>query len=87
MSPTSTIREGTSTIITTSYLLRKYVNNASKVPCSKIDKTLKAMINTLRSMNYITTPVLIEYLNRVRLVYFIKRLKYYSFEDYKKILG
>lgn len=69
------------------YFINKYINNSPKVPSTKIDKVLKAIINTYRSIKDSNSRILIDYLNRVRVVYFIKRLKYYSPKDYRECIS
>lgn len=76
----------TTTTITPLYFIKQYINNSTKVSSTKIDKTIKYLINTLNTMLEIrSSSILIDYLNNVRIVYFIKRLKYYDFKQYLEL--
>lgn len=54
-----------------------YVNNCPLVKSSRLDKTIKATINhyntTLKGIDYSN---FISYLNKLRVVYYLKRLEY-----------
>lgn len=67
--------------------ITRFINNSPDVKSSRIDKTIKAIINNLRTRRDLQALEIIEYLNKVRIIYFIKRLKYYNFAKYKEILG
>lgn len=69
---------------TTALFLREFVNNSPEVKSTRIDKMLKAIINNLRARK---EEDIIEYLNRIRIIYFFKRCKYYNYDKFREILG
>lgn len=51
----------------------KFINNCPIVRSSRLDKTIKAIINTYtKEDNY----DYINYLNKIRIIYYLKRLEY-----------
>lgn len=68
--------------MTTTSIIKEYINNSRIVPSTCLDRTLKGIIS-YRWEN----PTLVEYLNKLRIIYYIKRLRYYNFREYKKLLG
>ncbi|KEQ91514.1 hypothetical protein AUEXF2481DRAFT_91996 [Aureobasidium subglaciale EXF-2481] len=71
--------------LTTLSFIKEYINNSSIVKSTKLDNTIKAIINSLikDKKNSIKSFILIEYLNSIRIVYYLKRLKYYNLEKAK----
>lgn len=68
-----------STTITLSKFAKDYINNSRDTSTTKVDKTLKAIINTYNRDSSITSSsTFIEYLNKLRTLYFLERLKYYN---------
>lgn len=65
-------------IIDTKYFLLNVINNCSIVPSSKLDRTIKAIINSLEE-EY--KEDLLSYLNKLRIIYYLRRLEY---KDSKK---
>ena len=66
-------------IIDIKYFLLRIINNCSIVPSSKLDRTIKAIINSLEE-EY--KEDLLPYLNKLRIIYYLKRLEY---KDSKKV--
>lgn len=64
--------------INTKYFLLKVVNKCPIVPSSKLDRTIKAIINSLEE-EY--KEDLLPYLNKLRIIYYLRRLEY---KDSKK---
>ena len=62
-----------STIIDSKYFLYKIVNSCSIVPSSKLDRIIKGVINNLEGENKETLTI---YLNKLRIIYYLKRLDY-----------
>jgi len=59
--------------------ITKYISNSSLVPSTKLDRTIKAIINNTiveRDSYSSIASIKIEYLNILRIIYFIKRLEY-----------
>ena len=61
-----------STLTTKSFLI-KFVNKCSIVRSSRLDKTIKALINKYKSRGL---EEIVEYLNKIRVIYYLKRLEY-----------
>lgn len=59
--------------IDTKYFLLRIINNCSIVPSSKLDRTIKAIINSLEE-EY--KEDLLPYLNKLRIIYYLRRLEY-----------
>lgn len=57
-----------------------FINKDPLVKSSRLDKTLKALINKYRFNNIkrIDTLFIIGYLNKLRIIYYLKRLDYYN---------
>jgi hypothetical protein len=54
-----------------------FINNSPKVFSSRLDKTLKAIINNYLSLNKENDyNIFITYLNKLRIIYYLKRLEY-----------
>ena len=62
-----------SIIIDSKFFITRVINNCSIVPSSKLDRTIKALINNYRVRG---EDSIIEYLNKLRIIYYIKRLEY-----------
>lgn len=60
-------------IIDSKTFLLRIVNNCPLVPSSKLDRTIKGIINNLEER---TKEDLTLYLNKLRIVYYLKRLEY-----------
>lgn len=58
----------------------KFINNCADVKSSRLDKTIKAIINTYssRGLEDSNALFLIDYLNKLRIIYYLKRLDYYK---------
>ncbi len=70
---------------TIEYFVRNYINNSNIVKSTKLDSTLKAIINNYKNnLNYIeSTKEVVDYLNILRVIYYLKRLKYYNINRYQ----
>ena len=62
--------------------IKKIINKSYIISATKLDNTIKALIN----INF-NNKELINYLNILRVIYYIKRLKYYNFNIYNKTLS
>lgn len=71
----------------TYYFLKNKVNSSLIVPSSKLDKTIKAVINTYSNGDKKYKKEIIEYLNILRVIYYIKRLKYKNKVLYMQTIG
>lgn len=69
------------------YFINKFINNSSIVSSTKIDSTIKAIINNFINNYNKNNYIYIKYLNILRIVYYFKRLKYYNYNSFKKQLG
>lgn len=59
----------------------RFINTCPVVKSSRLDKTIKAIINKYSSKEEeeeIEASFLIEYLNKLRIIYYLKRLSYYN---------
>lgn len=64
------------------------VNNCPLVSSSRLDKTIKAIINFYNSkVKEIETEDLIIYLNKIRVIYYFKRLEYKDKNKAKEFKG
>lgn len=63
------------------------VNTSIIVSSSRLDKTIKAIINNKREKGSKYSRDLIEYLNILRVIYYIKRLKYKNHLVYRQTLS
>ncbi len=70
---------------TIEYFVRNYINNSNIVKFTKLDSTLKAIINNYKNnLDYIeSTKEVVDYLNILRVIYYLKRLKYYNINRYQ----
>jgi len=77
-----------STALDTRGFITLYVNNCPLVKSSRLDKTIKATINyyktTLKDIDYSN---FINYLNKLRVVYYLKRLEYRDREKAREYKG
>lgn len=55
----------------------KFINRCPIIRSSRLDRTLKALINSFSSSNYLEE---IDYLNKLRVIYYLKRLEYKDYE-------
>lgn len=62
-----------STTIDTKFFISRVINKCSIVSSSKLDKTIKALINNYKARDLDT---IIDYLNKLRVIYYLKRLEY-----------
>lgn len=63
-----------STLTTRDFII-KFINKCSIVRPSRLDKTIRALINTYNNKGI---EYLVEYLNKIRVIYYLKRLDYYN---------
>ena len=69
--------------ITTKDFITTSINRSLIVKSTKLDSTIKAIINSSKNEN----STIIEYLNILRIVYYLKRLKYYNLNKFKITLS
>lgn len=62
-----------SSTLTIKDFILKFINNCPIVSSTRLDKTIKALINNYNSRNLIEE---VEYLNKIRVIYYFKRLDY-----------
>lgn len=75
-------------VYTTSTILKDYFNNNLFITSTKLDSTLKAIINSINKEDISGFKYRrITYLNILRLVYSLKRIKYYNYPKYREIKG
>lgn len=67
--------------------ISKAINSSKEVKATKLDSTLKAIINNSKRLGYSESPYIVEYLNLLRVVYYLKRLKYFNDTKYIYTLG
>ena len=67
------------------FFINKFINNNSIVPSTKIEGTIKAIINNFINNSTENNYIFIKYLNIIRVIYYLKRLKYYNFNSFKKL--
>lgn len=67
-----------SSTLTTKDFIKKFINKCFIVKPSRLDKTIKAIINTYTNDNL---DDIIGYLNKIRVIYYLKRL---DFKDSRK---
>jgi hypothetical protein len=65
----------------------KFINNCSIVKSTRLDKTIKAIINNYNNLkvNYLDTSFIIEYLNKLRIIYYLKRLEFFNSNKAKEL--
>lgn len=68
-----------------STFIYRFINNNSIVSSTKVDSTIRFIINNLDKSR--TSSILRKYLNILRVLYFLKRLKYKNLKEYKKLLS
>ena len=69
------------TLINKSFITFNLINKSSLVRSTKIDSTIKDIINNINIIEDYVTSYLLEYLNTLRILYYIKRLEYYNKEE------
>ena len=69
-----------STTLDSRLFLTTFVNKCSIVKSSRLDKTLKAVINkySKREIESLDSSFIIGYLNKLRIIYYLKRLEYFN---------
>ncbi len=57
-----------------------FINNSSIVKSSYLDRTIKVIINKYRIniIKALDSAFIIDYLNKIRIIYFLKRLNYFN---------
>lgn len=70
--------------IDSKYLLFKVINKCPIVPSSRLDRTIKGIINNLEKKY---KDNLIIYLNKLRIIYYLKRLTYRNLNKAKEYKG
>lgn len=55
------------------FFISRVINTCSIVKSSRLDKTIKALINNFRNKENL---LIVEYLNKIRIIYYLKRLEY-----------
>ena len=68
--------------LTISYFIRNYINNSTIVKSTKLDSTIKAIINNYKTFDTELGRYIVDYLNILRVIYYLKRLKYYNNTKY-----
>ena len=69
------------------YFIRIIINNSNIVKSTKLDSIIKAIINNYKARNIIKSYYIINYLNILRIIYYLKRLKYYNNNKYTYTLS
>ena len=69
------------------YFIRTTINNSNIVKSTKLDSTIKAIINNYKARNINESNYIINYLNILRIIYYLKRLKYYNNNKYTYTLS
>ena len=59
--------------------IKTSINRSLVVKSTKVDSTIKAIINSFKNKN----STIVEYLNILRIVYYLKRLKFYNIIKFK----
>ena len=68
--------------------ITRFINNCSIVKSSRLDKTIKAIINSYLKKNLEEKyNSLINYLNKIRVIYYLKRLEYRDSNKVKELKG
>lgn len=70
------------------YFITRFINNCPIVKSSRLDKTIKAVINNYIRLNSndIYSDFII-YLNKIRVIYYLKRLEYKDINKTKEYKG
>jgi hypothetical protein len=74
-------------LLTKAYFISNTINNSSIVKSTKLDSTIKAIINNFKRLDSKESSYIIEYLNTLRIIYYLKRLKYYNSTRYSTTLS
>ena len=75
-------------ILDIKYFITRFINNYSIVKSSCLDKTNKAIINYyLKKEPKDNYNSLIDYLNKIRVIYYLKRLEYKDSNKAKELKG
>ena len=69
--------------ITSKEFITTSINRSLVVKTTKLDSTIKAIINSFKNKD----NIIIEYLNILRIIYYLKRLKYYNINKFKNTLS
>ena len=69
------------------YFVSSIINNSFLVKSTKLDSTIKAIINNYKNINYQNLDIIIEYLNTLQIIYYLKRLHYYNLVRYSSTLS
>ena len=69
------------------YFIRTTINNSNIIKSIKLDSIIKAIINNYKAKNIIKSNYIINYLNILRIIYYLKRLKYYNNNKYTYTLS
>ena len=62
-----------SSTIDSRFFISRIINYCPIVKSSRLDKTLKALINSYKEKD---ARDIVEYLNKIRIIYYLKRLEY-----------
>jgi len=73
--------------LTKSYFISSNINNSNIVKSTKLDSTIKAIINNYKRLNREESSYIIDYLNTIRIIYYLKRLNYYNNSRYTYTLS
>jgi hypothetical protein len=63
------------------------INNSSIIKSTKLDGTLKAIIKNYLNLKGPNSTSIIEYLNILRIIYYLKRLRFYNNKVYITTIG
>ncbi|KAH5001163.1 hypothetical protein HBI74_252190 [Parastagonospora nodorum] len=74
-------------MLTKASFISSTINNSLVVKPTKLDSTLKAIINNYRKLKDKNSAYIIEYLNTLRIVYYLSRLSYYNSNKYRVTLS
>ena len=70
--------------------LKELINTINKsyiIKSTKLDSTIKAIINNFKVLNFSYSSTITKYLNILKVIYYLKRLKYYNNNKYLNTLG
>jgi hypothetical protein len=74
-------------LLTKAYFISNTINYSSIVKSTKLDSTIKAIINNFKRLDSKESSYIIEYLNTLRIICYLKRLKYYNSTRYSTTLS
>ncbi|KAH8708424.1 hypothetical protein GQ44DRAFT_816019 [Phaeosphaeriaceae sp. PMI808] len=74
-------------MLTKASFISTTINNSLVVRSTKVDSTLKAIINNYRKFKDINSTYIVDYLNTIRIVYYLSRLSYYNKDRYRVTLN